>query len=137
MSGSPEIQKMHYDIPRQSLPTDIIIGKDILSMVPDLIDLSRYNSFTIISEGYMQDKYSAELRKGLTPLGKPIDMPTPLSSELNKTEEEADRILGDLLEKDPPIDSHALVFSVGGGIIGDLTGYTTGRFYRGRLDYVQ
>jgi len=128
--------RIDVEIPRPSLSTTIIVGKNILGKIAVKIDLSQYTQFAVVTEKRVQDLFGAELMKGLEPTGKPVYSFLLNASESNKTEEEANRVLSEILAINPPIDRKMLMFALGGGVIGDMAGYIAGRCLRG-VDYCQ
>lgn len=126
-----QIERFNVEVPRPPLPTEVIIGKNILSNIADTIDLSRYTQFVIVTEDQLKAPFGSKLQEGLQKTGKPVHIFTSEGSEANKTEEEADRILDNILTIEPTIDRKLAVFALGGGVIGDVVGYDAGRTLRG------
>lgn len=136
MRPAAETRRVDLEIKRPPLPTTVVIGKGILSNIPDAIDLSGYTQFVIVTEELLRAPFGSKLEEGLRKTRKPVHVITSEGSELNKTEEEADRILANVLQLDPPIDRKILMLALGGGVMGDVAGYVAGRTLRG-VDYFQ
>lgn len=136
MPALPETRRVDLEVKRPPLPTTVVIGKNILSNIPDAIDLSGYTQFVIVTEEQLIVPFGSKLEEGLRKTGKPVHVLTSVGSESNKTEEEADRILAGVLQINPPIDRKILILALGGGVMGDVTGYVAGRTLRG-VDYFQ
>ena len=96
MSASPETRRVDLEVKRQPLPTTVVIGKGILSNIPDAIDLTVYTQFVIVTEEQLRAPFGSKLAEGLQKTGKPVYVITSEGSELNKTEEEADRVLTEI-----------------------------------------
>lgn len=136
MLPTAETRRFDLEVARLPLPTAVVIGKGILSNIPDAIDLFGYTQFIIVTEEQLRIPFGSKLEEGLRKTGKPVHVLTSEGSELNKTEEEADKILASVLRINPPIDRKILMFALGGGVMGDVTGYVAGRTLRG-VDYFQ
>lgn len=136
MSALSETRRVDLEVKRSPLPTAVVIGKGILSNIPDAVDLSGYTQFVVVTEEQLRVPFGSKLEEGLQKTGKPVHVITSEGSELNKTEEEADKILANVLQLDPPIDRKILMLALGGGVMGDVAGYVAGRTLRG-VDYFQ
>lgn len=135
---SPETRRFKLEVPRPPLPTEVVIGQDILNRIPSVIDLSGYTQFVIVTEEGLeaQFEFGSKVKEGLQKTGKPVHIFTSEGSERKKTEEEADKILAGVLRIEPQIDRKLLMLAVGGGVMGDVVGYVASRALRG-VDYFQ
>lgn len=131
---SPETRKSDWKVPRPPLPTRIVIGKNILGNIQDVVDLSPYTQFVVVADSRLA--VSFRLINGLEQTGKPIHLFTVDASESNKTEDQSDKVLAEVLSIKPVIDRKLLICALGGGVIGDMTGYVASRVLRG-VDYFQ
>ena len=135
----PFTQRISAEVKRPSLNTEVIIGKNILDQnLHDLVDLSDYTQFVIITEENIRDKFAPQLIKGLRPFpNQRVHVFDLKGGEINKTEENANKIIEKILGlENPPVDRKTLLLSLGGGMVGDMTGYIAGKLLRG-LDYIQ
>lgn len=132
-------QRISFEVNRSALTTDVIIGKNILENLSNLVVLSTYSQFVIITEKNIGDNYGSQLIKGLgLTSGQKTHTFNLEGGEVNKTKENAGKIMGKILAlKDPPVDRKTtLLLALGGGVVGDMTGYIASESLRG-LDYFQ
>lgn len=134
----PFIERISAEVKRPSLNTEVIIGKNILENVASLVDLSNYSQFVIITDEVVKEKFASQVMRGLKPTpNQKVHVFNLRGGEVNKTEDKADEIMTRILAiKNPPIDRKTLLLALGGGIVGDMTGYIAGKSLRG-LDYMQ
>lgn len=133
---SEHITRLELNIPRSPLPTTIIVGANILGKIPDELDLSSHTQFIVITDDQLNIPGQVEFAQRLEQTSKPVHQFTISASEINKTEEEANRVLSEILASEPPVDRKMLIFALGGGVIGDMAGYIAGKCLRG-VDYCQ
>ena len=127
------LQRFSLEVPRPSLFTKIVVGKDILPNISRVVDLDGYNRFIIVTEDKLANSYSLglKLKEGLKEADKPIKVITSEGTEKNKTLTEANRILKEVLS-DPEIDRKTtLILNLGGGVIGDVGGFVASQALRG------
>lgn len=136
--SSVPIQRLSVEVRRPVLNTEIRIGKNILENLADLVDLSSYTQFVIVAEKNIKVRFGPQLIKGLRPTsGQKVHMFDVEGGEINKTEDNANKIVEEILAlENPPIDRKTLLLAFGGGRVGDMTGYIAGKTLRG-LDYLQ
>lgn len=128
----PKTRRFDLVVPRPPLPTQVVIGKDILRKVSGEVDLSPYNLFVIITENRLMYPFGAKLTEGLQKTGKPVRVFTSEGSEKNKTLAEASRILTDVLKIGSGVGRKTtLIFALGGGVIGDVGGLVAKLALRG------
>lgn len=135
-STLPLTQGFDVEIKRDPLISGIIIGRNILERVAELTDLSRYTQFVIVTEPQVNNNFGQQLIRGLK-TSRPVHVFETKGGEINKTENEADKIVTKLSGlKNLPVDRKTLLLALGGGVVGDMTGYIAGKYLRG-VDYFQ
>jgi len=136
MTKEIDLQRLNLEVPRPPLACDIVIGKNILTNLAQVVDLTGYTQFVVVTEPGIHNLYGQQLTRGLVLTNKPIQFIETDGGESNKTETEADRILTKILNIQPAIDRRTAILALGGGVVGDMTGYIAGRCLRG-IDYLQ
>lgn len=131
-----KIKQINLKVPRPVLSCEIVIGTTILGKVPKIVDLTSYAQFVVITDNKINHLHGLKVVKKLKKEDKPIHLFKIPSGEKSKTEAEADKILAQILKIKPPIDRKILILALGGGVIGDITGYVAGKCLRG-IDYFQ
>lgn len=131
-----EIESLDFEVPRPPLSCKVVIGKDIFRNITSVINLRNYSQSVIITEPGINDLFGELLINSLKKIDKTVTLLEIKGGESNKTENAADKILKELLRLTPTIDRNSLIMALGGGVVGDITGYVAGRILRG-LDYLQ
>lgn len=124
---SADIKRFGLKVPRPPLPTEVIIGKKILGNVSNIVNLSSYSQFVVVSDSRLVPTFGSVLRVGLEKTGKPVHLFEVEASESNKTEQVSDEVLSEVLAINPVIDRKLAIFALGGGVIGDMAGYVASR----------
>ena len=112
----------------------ILIGETLLSAVGLLLDLESYSRFFVVSANKLADRYYADIHDSLSSLGFKVDLILIEDGEENKQLSTVEKIWQQLLEHGA--DRKALVFNLGGGMLGDLAGFAASTYMRG-IDFVQ
>jgi 3-dehydroquinate synthase len=112
----------------------ILIGETLLSAIGLLLDLEAYSRFFVVSAAKLADRYYADIRDSLSSLGFKVDLILIEDGEENKQLATVEKIWQQLLEHGA--DRKALVFNLGGGMLGDLAGFAASTYMRG-IDFVQ
>lgn len=113
---------------KESYP--IYIGSNILSEIQKEINFPRYSQFAIICDKNLSHKVS-EI-ENILPHKPTIVIIDP--GEQNKTIDTAQKIWKSLI--DSKFDRKSLVINLGGGVIGDMGGFTAATYMRG-IDFIQ
>ena len=116
-------------------PYDIIIGKDILNIIPDKIkELTKAKTVVVITDDNVDKLYSDTVLKMLFDKGfNALKFVFP-HGENYKTM----NTICDILEfmADNNVTRSDLVVALGGGIVGDVSGYAAASYLRG-IDFIQ
>ncbi len=116
-------------------PYDILIGKDILTIVPDKIkELTRAKTVVIITDDNVNRLYSDMVLKMLQKAGfNALKFVFP-HGENHKTMETICDILEFMAANN--VTRSDLIVALGGGIVGDVSGYAAASYLRG-IDFIQ
>lgn len=110
----------------------IAIGEGLIDSIhAHLLDLPRTHRLALITDSTVGALYAERVRAGL---GRQAEMITIPAGESQKTRETWATITDQLLSAEIGRDSALL--ALGGGVIGDLTGFVAGTYMRG-IQYIQ
>ncbi len=116
-------------------PYDIMIGKDILNILPDKIkELTKAKTVVIITDDNVHKLYSDMVLEMLKNAGlNALKFAFP-HGEQHKTMVTVCEILEFLAENN--VTRSDLIVALGGGIVGDVSGYVASSYLRG-IDFIQ
>ena len=116
-------------------PYDIVIGKHILNVLPDKIkELSKAKTVAVITDDNVDRLYADEVLSMLRSAGfHGIKFVFP-HGEKHKTMTTVCEILEFLAENN--VTRTDLIIALGGGIVGDVSGYAAASYLRG-IDFIQ
>ena len=128
---------MHKKIPVEirtikSLP--IIVGAGITSNLSDFFNLNEYSSLILVTDTTTEKLYGQQVTKALKATGKRVLIFTFPAGERSKSMKQVERGYQFLL--DNGVDRNALLCVLGGGVVGDVSGYIASTYLRG-IDYIQ
>ncbi|MBB3066348.1 3-dehydroquinate synthase [Limibacillus halophilus] len=113
---------------------DILIGQDVLGLAgAEIAQLGHKRCFVITDETvarYHLDALTASLNHN----GIKVEALVLPAGERTKSLTQLEKLTNNLLEK--KVDRHSLLIALGGGVIGDLTGFAAAVLLRG-IDFVQ
>lgn len=110
----------------------IAIGPGLIdSLHAHLLDVPRTHRFALITDSTVGALYADRLQSGL---GRQVDLITVEPGESGKTRDTWAAITDQLIQLGFGRDS--VLLALGGGVIGDLTGFVAGTYMRG-IQYVQ
>ncbi|MFQ6046938.1 MAG: 3-dehydroquinate synthase [Gemmatimonadales bacterium] len=113
---------------------DIVVAEGLLKDSPHLIhEACSAAAYAVITDSIVQPLYAAELAAALGELAPSVVFPFP-SGEWNKTRDTWGSLTDRMLEARMGRD--ATVIAVGGGVVGDLAGFTAATYLRG-IPYIQ
>ena len=116
-------------------PYDIIIGNDILNIVPDEIKkITKAKTVVVITDDNVDKLYSNSVLNMLQNAGFNTLKFVFTHGEANKTMETICNILEFMAENN--VTRSDLVVALGGGIVGDVSGYAAASYLRG-IDFIQ
>ncbi|MGV7220444.1 MAG: 3-dehydroquinate synthase [Nitrospinales bacterium] len=127
------MKKIRIDLGDRSY--DILIGKDLLKQVgSQLSQLVKSKTATIITHPSINKLYGKTLRSGLEQEGiKALTFEVP-EGESCKSIQQAEKLFDQLIENH--CGRETPLIALGGGVIGDLTGFVAATFLRG-VPYIQ
>ncbi len=116
-------------------PYDILIGKDILNIIPDKIkEITKAKTVVIITDDIVDGLYSQKVLKILQNAGfNTLKFVFP-HGENHKTMATVCEILEFMAGNN--VTRSDLIIALGGGIVGDVSGYVASSYLRG-IDYFQ
>ena len=113
----------------------VLIGPGVLETVADAIQQKLSPSrCAIISDTNVAPLFADKIQNGLTPAGFEPTLITIPAGEKSKTLEQAGTVCGQMLREG--LDRQSFVIGLGGGVIGDLSGFVAAIFQR-KIPHVQ
>src|SRR6201991_2464047 len=112
----------------------IHIGADLIGQTALFAPHIRGNSVTIVTNTTVDPLYGETLRAALAPLGKQVSTVVLPDGEAHKNLETLNLIFDALLGSES--DRKTVLFALGGGVIGDMTGFAAACYMRG-VPFVQ
>lgn len=118
--------------------SDVVIQQGIFNGLPDeLRELGRHQEYAIVTDTNVMDKYAVPLLDALRANGMSVSEPIEIpAGEASKTPEQFVNIANQLAERRH--GRNTTIIAVGGGMVGDITGFTASVYKRGvGISYVQ
>lgn len=114
---------------------DIIIDSDFGGLSQAISELGFANrKFAVITDSNVDKLYTKELISLLSKLSSKVIKCVIPAGESNKTLSEIEKIYEELIINH--FDRHDLIIAVGGGVVGDMAGYTAATYLRG-ISFIQ
>lgn len=114
---------------------DIVVGAGLISQAgQEIAALGRRKRVFIVSDDHVAGRYLAPLKASLDAAGFRYEAAVLPPGEASKSFGVLEQLVGQML--DANLERGELVIALGGGVIGDLTGFAAGIVKRG-VDYVQ
>lgn len=114
---------------------DIVLAPDFMNILPELEKLNVTNKrICIVTESNVGPLYAEELKELIGPHCKKIIVHQFEAGEPNKNVDTVNKIYKTLI--DNQFDRNDLLLALGGGVTGDITGFTAATYLRG-IDFVQ
>lgn len=114
---------------------EIMIERDFGGLAEALSHLSiSSRKLCIVTESTVGGYYAGEVQELLTPHAKSVMVHTFPAGEANKNLSMVQELYRDLIEN--RFERSDMLLALGGGVVGDLTGYTAATYLRG-IDFVQ
>ncbi len=127
------MNKLRIDLADRSY--DILIGRSFLPKLGDFLpNFSDYKRSLIVTNPAIHRLYGETLKKALQQIGLESDIFEIPEGETHKTIQIAQTVYDHLV--DSQCDRRTLMFALGGGVVGDLTGFVAATYQRG-VPYVQ
>ncbi|MEI7783033.1 MAG: 3-dehydroquinate synthase [Betaproteobacteria bacterium] len=129
---SPTLQRVQIDLGERSYP--ILIAPGLLGAAQTYADLPRAQTALIVSNTTVAPLYAQTLRSALAPYYARVLLLSLPDGESHKDWLHLQRIFDVLLEHG--CDRKTVLFALGGGVVGDITGFAAASFMRG-VPFVQ
>lgn len=127
------MKKLRIDLADRSY--DILIGRNFLSRLGDhLSHLKSVRRALVVTNPAINKLYGKVLFEGLKSAGLAVECAEIPEGETHKTLQDAQTVYDHLIENQ--YDRNTLLVALGGGVIGDLTGFIAATFLRG-VPYIQ
>ena len=122
-------------VPLQNRSYPIWIEKGLLTKLPELLKpMNQGQKWVIFSQNEIISLYGNSLCKGLKSAGFQVELVVLPDGEKAKSLNELEGIFSQLIGMD--CDRSATFLALGGGVVGDATGFIAASFMRG-VDYIQ
>jgi len=132
---------MSLTFPTQAVSIDlqdrsysIAIGADLISQASTFADLPKAAAALIVTNATVAPLYAARLQAALAPHYKTVHQVVLPDGEEFKTWQTLNLIFDALLENN--CDRKTVLFALGGGVVGDMTGFAAASYMRG-VPFVQ
>jgi 3-dehydroquinate synthase len=112
----------------------IIVGEGVLKRLEEHFDFSGYSSIVLITDTKVKRLYAQEVMKALGATRKKLSLFTLPVGERAKSLRQIEGGYRFLLENN--VDRKGLICALGGGVVGDTSGYIAASYLRG-IDYIQ
>ncbi len=132
MSLSPPIERVSIDLAERSY--SIFVGNGMLGDARTFAQLPAGNAALIVTNITIASLYAAQLRSALAVHFKQVHIVVLPDGEEHKTWQTLNLIFDSLLEH--ACDRKTVLFALGGGVVGDMTGFAAASFMRG-VPFVQ
>lgn len=114
---------------------DVVVGEGLLAQAPKLIsEVSDARVVAVITDDAVAPRYAMQLDTALARAGLQVTPIAVPAGETSKSWQVAGQVLEALAEKH--LDRSGLIVALGGGVVGDLAGFTAAVFLRG-VEFVQ
>ena len=127
------MKKLNIDLADRSY--DILIGRDLLAKTGRLI-AERFNTsrIAVVTHPSIRQLFSEQIASELTTVGQAPEFIEVPEGESSKSLQQAEAIYDRLLEMN--CDRKSALVALGGGVVGDLTGFIAATYQRG-IPFVQ
>jgi 3-dehydroquinate synthase len=128
----PSLQRVSIDLGSRSYP--ILIGAGLLGDPRTYADLPRAQTALVVTNATVAPLYAAQLRGALAAHYPRVLLLVLPDGEIHKDWVHLQRVFDVLLENG--CDRRTVLFALGGGVIGDMTGFAAASYMRG-VPFVQ
>ena len=127
------MKRLNIDLADRSY--EILIGQGLLEKVGEwVLEIARPSRLVIITHPSIHELFGEKLSKGFSKANLPLHVIEVPEGEKSKSLEQAQKIYDKLLEW--KCDRQTVLVALGGGVIGDLTGFIAATYMRG-VPFVQ
>jgi len=132
MSNTPHLERVAIDLGDRSY--SILIGEQLLDAASTWADLPKASAALIVTNDTVGPIYAQRLQAALTPLYKHVHTVALPDGESHKDWQTLNLIFDELLGQGA--DRKTVLFALGGGVVGDMTGFAAACYMRG-VPFVQ
>ena len=132
MSNTPHLERVAIDLGERSY--SILIGEQLLNAASTWADLPKASAALIVTNDTVGPIYSERLQAALAPLYKHVHTVALPDGESHKDWQTLNLIFDELLGQGA--DRKTVLFALGGGVVGDMTGFAAACYMRG-VPFVQ
>jgi len=132
MSNTTHLERVAIDLGERSY--SILIGEQLLNASSTWADLPKASAALIVTNDTVGPIYAARLQAALAPLYKHVHTVALPDGESHKDWQTLNLIFDELLGKGA--DRKTVLFALGGGVVGDMTGFAAACYMRG-VPFVQ
>jgi 3-dehydroquinate synthase len=132
MSNTPHLERVAIDLGERSY--SILIGEQLLNTASTWADLPKASAALIVTNDTVGPIYSERLQAALAPLYKHVHTVALPDGESHKDWQTLNLIFDELLGQGA--DRKTVLFALGGGVVGDMTGFAAACYMRG-VPFVQ
>lgn len=113
---------------------NIVIGEQILPTISQHLPVRKGSRYIIVSDSNIPQDYSSQLATALSSAGARVEQIIITPGEESKSFTGLEQLLDRIFAFAP--DRHTVLVALGGGVIGDLTGFAASILLRG-VDFIQ
>ena len=132
MSNTPYLERVAIELGDRSY--SILIGEQLLNAANTWADLPKASAALIVTNDTVGPLYAERLQAALAPLYKHVHTVALPDGESHKDWQTLNLIFDELLGKGA--DRKTVLFALGGGVVGDMTGFAAACYMRG-VPFVQ
>jgi 3-dehydroquinate synthase len=132
MSNTPHLERVAIDLGERSY--SILIGEQLLNAASTWADLPKATAALIVTNDTVGPIYAERLQAALAPLYKHVHTVALPDGESHKDWQTLNLIFDELLGQGA--DRKTVLFALGGGVVGDMTGFAAACYMRG-VPFVQ
>jgi 3-dehydroquinate synthase len=132
MSNTPHLERVAIDLGERSY--QILVGEQLLNAASTWADLPKASAALIVTNDTVGPIYAERLQAALAPLYKQVHTVALPDGESHKDWQTLNLIFDELLGKGA--DRKTVLFALGGGVVGDMTGFAAACYMRG-VPFVQ
>lgn len=126
------MSKIHINLDQNSY--DIFIGSDICHKISEFVEGKNYSKIILITDQNLAKLHLDNFKKTLSKANLPIKKIILDAGENSKNFTNLEKITEEALNF--PIDRKSLIIAFGGGVVGDISGFSASILLRG-IDFIQ
>lgn len=129
------MKTLQVELAERSYP--IYIGKELLGRVPAFLDelhVTKSQKLFVITDENVAPLYLEPILQALREAGYSVDSSVVEAGEKAKSFPVFERVMGEVIEAG--LDRKSVILALGGGVVGDLSGFVAASFMRG-IPFIQ